>query len=286
MLPTSEREIGNALLLALAHIPATHAQQPRPSVRFDPLKETLLDPQSANPARAPDTPALRAAIGYLRPFDRGALLSALARLGVYVTEVEGGESVSPRGSFDLAILVVRTRTDLELIANATWPHEVLVVVVPAVHMVPGAIAAGARFCVADAEILRDPRSVLAMPARLARQRRDFAHNDSSGDPTVQIGSVIFSSASCSLSARGEQIPLSRTERDVLLCLAAAPGIPVRSEELAAAASMRMGATSRYLSSVIVRLRRKLRQLGADDGLLATVHGVGYVLLAPRATEGA
>jgi DNA-binding response OmpR family regulator len=134
----------------------------------------------------------------------------------------------------------------------------------------------------DDEVFGAPRHALVSAAQLARQRRAVVHGPAPVPPaTLELGQVIFSSAACSLRSPTGRVPLSRTERDILTRLAADRGVPVRSEVLADAARIRMFPSSRYLGSVIVSLRKKLRRLGVDAGTLATVHGVGYVLLTPE-----
>lgn len=237
------------------------------------------------PASDAEQPGLRAAVTYLRPFDRGRMLTTLAGLGVFVVEQDGRPEAPATGcDADLTILVSRGRPDLELIRGLAQEPSILLVVVPSASSVGECLQAGAGFCIPEDQFLEAPRMSLSVAARLARQKRARGHRSAPSPGTFAFGGIVFSSESCSLLAGETRLPLSRAERDVLLCLAAEPGVPVRSEVLASAARIGKFPTSRYLGSVIVRLRRKLRQLGADGASLATVHGVGYVLLAPGAAE--
>ncbi|HEX6029961.1 MAG TPA: winged helix-turn-helix domain-containing protein [Tepidiformaceae bacterium] len=232
-----------------------------------------------------ETPALRAAVAYFRPFERESLLAGLANLGVFVVEQQGRwPATTISDSVDLVILVCDGHDDLEVVRKLAHRGPIVVAIVPTTAVVAECIAAGANICMADGEFIEAPRQALAVAARMARQRKSGTHDGPPMPRTIAFGGVVFSSESCSLHNGRRRVPLSRTERDVLLCLAEDPGVPVRSEVLASAARIGMFPSSRYLGSVIVRLRRKLRQLGADGAALATVHGVGYVLLAPSAGE--
>jgi DNA-binding winged helix-turn-helix (wHTH) protein len=225
-------------------------------------------------------PGLTAAVYYLRPFSRDTLLASLASLGVFVHEQRGDASgIVPPGGTDLAIVVARPG-DADMV-RALSRHAPILAIVSSPRLVRDFARAGARLCALDADVIGAPAEVLAPAARLARQIRDGGHPvPPLAAPTVEFGGAVFSSESCALICGSTRIPLSRAERDILSRLAADRGVPVRSEALASAAQIRTFPTSRYLASIIVSLRRKLRRLGADADALATVHGVGYVLLGP------
>jgi DNA-binding response OmpR family regulator len=235
------------------------------------------------------SPGLTAAVYYLRPFDRDKLLPALASLGLFVQEQRGEQArpATPVPGVDLSI-VVAGAADVEAVRELARQTPVLLALVDAPGAVSAQLEAGAGLCAVDDEVLAPASKVLAEAARMARRyrrnRTTRAHPAS--PPTVELGGAVFSSQACALVCGGTRVALSRAERDVLTLLAAEPGTPVRSEVLASAAHIRTFPTSRYLASVIVSLRRKLRRLGADSGALATVHGVGYVLFASDRSEEA
>jgi DNA-binding response OmpR family regulator len=176
---------------------------------------------------------MRAAVAYLRPFEREKLLAGLANLGVFVVEQQGRWPAAPiNDSVDLVILVCHGHDDLDLIRTLAHHGPILVAIVPTTAVVSECVAAGADISLADAEFIESPRLALAVAARLARQRKAGAHDESPTPRTIAFGGVVFSSESCSLHNGRSRVPLSRTERDILLCLAADPGVPVRSEVLA------------------------------------------------------
>jgi two-component system OmpR family response regulator len=77
--------------------------------------------------------------------------------------------------------------------------------------------------------------------------------------------------------RGQQATLTPTEFRMLATLAARPGSVIRRNELRNAA-WPVGAIvhDNTIDSYILRLRRKLRELGAEEEI-ETVRGVGYIL---------
>ncbi len=224
-----------------------------------------------------DTPGLQADVLYLRPFERCELLASLASLGVFVSEYQGEPRHATRDP-DISIVVARGAADRGVVARLALEAPVLVVVVPTSESTQVMMEAGASLCVHDAELRSAPRTALLMAARLARQARTAVHWPIPPvGGSVRLGDVVFSAESCSLRGSTVTLSLSRAERDVLTRLAAVPGVPVRAELLADAAQIRPFPASRYLASVILRIRRKLEQAGASATTLTTVRGVGYVL---------
>ncbi|TNE25181.1 MAG: winged helix family transcriptional regulator, partial [Alphaproteobacteria bacterium] len=71
------------------------------------------------------------------------------------------------------------------------------------------------------------------------------------------------------------IPLTETERRLLLCLARVPGQVVSREELAAKGEM--AASDRSIDVQVTRLRRKFEKDSKTPRYLHTIRGQGYVL---------
>lgn len=94
-----------------------------------------------------------------------------------------------------------------------------------------------------------------------------------GRQTVDLGSLSIDAASRRVWSGGDEVHLTPTEFDLLLCLAVAPGAVLTRERLLAEVWGWPGASgTRTVDSHVKALRAKL---GA--GLVRTVHGVGYAL---------
>jgi DNA-binding response OmpR family regulator len=103
--------------------------------------------------------------------------------------------------------------------------------------------------------------------------------------TFQRGSVVIDFARRQAWKAGQEVPITRRELAVLERLADEPGRPVsRADLLEAVWGSATPETSASLEVMVVRIRRKLDQGGAD-GLIRTVRGVGYAIAAsPDAGE--
>jgi two-component system response regulator MprA len=97
------------------------------------------------------------------------------------------------------------------------------------------------------------------------------------DPATTLGTVRLDPVSHAISADGGEASLTPTEFRLLAALAAQPGAVVRRRELVRAA-WPDGAIvhDNTLDQYMARLRRKLRDIGAEEAI-ATSHGVGYRL---------
>ena len=94
-----------------------------------------------------------------------------------------------------------------------------------------------------------------------------------GRQTVDLGSLSIDAAAWRVWSGGDEVHLTPTEFDLLLCLAVAPGAVLTRERLLAEVWGWPGASgTRTVDSHVKALRAKL---GA--GLVRTVHGVGYAL---------
>lgn len=94
---------------------------------------------------------------------------------------------------------------------------------------------------------------------------------------VRLGDYVFDTAREELrdTVHGIIIPLTETERRLLLCLARVPGQTVSREELAAKGDM--AASDRSIDVQVTRLRRKFEKDSKTPRYLHTIRGQGYVL---------
>ena len=92
-------------------------------------------------------------------------------------------------------------------------------------------------------------------------------------PVTDLGDLRVDVGSRRVSVSGDEVHLTPTEFDLLLCLAAAPGVVLTREHLYAQVWGWSGASgTRTVDSHVKALRAKI---GADR--VRTVHGVGYAL---------
>jgi DNA-binding response OmpR family regulator len=92
-------------------------------------------------------------------------------------------------------------------------------------------------------------------------------------PVTDLGDLRVDVGSRRVSVDGDEVHLTPTEFDLLLCLAAAPGVVLTREHLYAQVWGWPGASgTRTVDSHVKALRAKI---GADR--VRTVHGVGYAL---------
>jgi DNA-binding response OmpR family regulator len=93
---------------------------------------------------------------------------------------------------------------------------------------------------------------------------------------MDLGDVQVDLAERRVRRRGEEVHLTRTEFDLLACLASKPRAAFPRERLLADVWGWEATESRTVDSHVKALRRKL-----GSGLIRTVHGVGYALEVPR-----
>ncbi|NYG58502.1 DNA-binding response OmpR family regulator [Nocardioides daedukensis] len=117
------------------------------------------------------------------------------------------------------------------------------------------------------------REMVARVAALLRRVERAEELASRTAPKPDLGDLDIDSASRRVRVAGEEIHLTPTEFDLLLCLAAAPGTVLARERLYAEVWGWSGATgTRTVDSHVKALRAKI---GAQR--VRTVHGVGYAL---------
>jgi two-component system response regulator MprA len=100
---------------------------------------------------------------------------------------------------------------------------------------------------------------------------------SGADPSIEVAELRLDPVQHAVAMDGSSLSLTPTEFRLLAALAARPGHTLRRNELVAAA-WPAGAVvhDNTLDVYVARLRRKLRELGARQGI-RTAHGIGYAL---------
>lgn len=118
------------------------------------------------------------------------------------------------------------------------------------------------------------RELLArLKALLRRAERAHRAAGSAADPPLVLGTVQIDRSQRRVRRGGEEVHLTPTEFDLLVCLASSPRTVFSREKLLAEVWDWADASgTRTVDSHVKALRRKL---GAD--LVRTVHGVGYAL---------
>ena len=104
-----------------------------------------------------------------------------------------------------------------------------------------------------------------------------------GETDFMVGPVRVDVRRYRLVLGGTEGDISDRERRLLRCFHDHPGeVLSRDHLLNAVWGVDYFGTTRTLDQHIAQIRKKLAGLGADAGLIQTVHGVGYRLLAPEA----
>jgi DNA-binding winged helix-turn-helix (wHTH) protein len=215
---------------------------------------------------------------YRRPAPRRELLTQIADLGIFVVEHprDGGfGAVAASTGADVALVIAADEADTALVAElASRSSRAILVCTPDGADGRPYLAAGAHRCVGEGEFTASAPRLLAEAAAEARSRRQAGPSRE----RFAFAGVAFDPSVPSLSRGARSRVLSRSERAVLLRLAEGGGYPVATAELESVAtpaglSMRPG----FLKATILRLRRKLQDLGCDEQAIRTVRGFGYAL---------
>lgn len=231
------------------------------------------------PRSVSQPPALTALVVYLRPAPRARLLTTLANLGIFVAEHQG-----PEGFRDIA---VRIRADIGVLVCSERPEHVpvlgelldcvgpaLIVSVPEGVSPRGFLDLGAMACLSDAD-LGDPAR-LAQVAQRARSLRTATRPPHDG---VVFGDIQLHLNPPALRRGRRVVSLSQSEKEVLCRLVEGIGTAVAVSELQRCAA---GAGHElhpgFLKAVVLRIRRKVEDLGGDPQHLRTVRGFGYILI--------
>ena len=228
------------------------------------------------------SPGLTALVVYLRPTPRGRLLALLAGLGIFVIEHRG-----ITGALQTAYT---TRSDFVIVsgqddqAHHALVRELLealssvvVAIVPEPAAAAGYTAAGAGAVLnqsaTDAELV-DLLRPAVQQARLLREIGEFAAE------YVVFRDVRFMTRPPRLVREQQEVQLARSESEVLAELLQAHGNPVPVADLQrrlAAISPREHIQPGYVKTIVLRLRRKVEELGGDPGHLRNLRGFGYLL---------
>lgn len=235
----------------------------------------------AAPATAPERPddtvarsGLRALVAYLRPVVRSALLADLAATGLFITEWDPyslNEANPPDVDQDLVVVFCDATSDHELIIEQLRRigAPMLTVLGRPHNQVMSSFADAewtwddgfGRFHDAVREASRRARTNPARPQPLAASSSEPVVSYREDPPRLTVGEVM--------------VPLSPAEGAVFGRLVKAAGEPVAMEHLGAREPSPMSAA--YLKTIVMRLRRKLAELGVDPVMLGCVRGFGYVL---------
>lgn len=236
---------------------------------------------AAQPKISASPPGLTAALIYLRPVPRARLLTTMANLGVFVREYQSLPVLELWGE--------APECELALVAGGNDPAH-LAAVDRILHSVTPALVAlvqdeKAETAYSGAGVLATVRddglesalvAAIGSAAQFARQRRESSRTASD---TIAMGDVRFAIQAGRLECNGRGVGLSGTELKVLRRLTATPGVPVSASELEGEVQQSAGDGPRgsELRATILRLRRKLEQVGGNPLQLGTVRGFGYVL---------
>ncbi|MBL1147235.1 MAG: response regulator [Pseudomonadota bacterium] len=122
----------------------------------------------------------------------------------------------------------------------------------------------------------EPKELILRIQAILRRTMAFSMAAEQTRP-VKLGAYEFDTAREELRDTGQGIiiPLTETERRLLLCLARVPGQVVSREELAAKGEM--AASDRSIDVQVTRLRRKFEKDSKNPRYLHTIRGQGYVL---------
>ncbi|GLZ75691.1 DNA-binding response regulator [Actinorhabdospora filicis] len=128
------------------------------------------------------------------------------------------------------------------------------------------------------DYLTKPFSMRELTARLAALLRRVGRGAApSRPPALTIGGLAIDPAERRVRVEGEEVHLTATEFDLLAHLAARPrAVHTREQLLQAVWGHAAASGARTVDTHVRALRRKL-----GDGVIRTVHGVGYALEAPR-----
>ena len=135
----------------------------------------------------------------------------------------------------------------------------------------------AGFAVGADDYLTKPFSLreLAVRVRAILRRMDHMRSPKSAGP-VERGGLAIDVQRRRAVLDGEDVQLTPLEFEILVTLARDPGVVLSREVLMDRVwGYRDYAGGRVVDSHVARIRRKLREDGAEPRFIRTVHGVGY-----------
>lgn len=222
--------------------------------------------------------ALTAMLVYRRPAERRDLLRNLADLGVFVVEHhrrDGWASVASSTAADVAIVLAGDDDDRNLVANLAGHNERPVIVcVPEGASTHGYLEAGAMGCVSERDFSKAGTRLMLEAGVRARRLRTIAP----AAAALLLNGIEFDPRVPAILHAGAARTLSQSERSLLMRLVEAAGRPVAVDELERMATPPGEAMQRgFIKAAVLRLRRKIVELGGDPTLIRTVRGYGYAL---------
>ena len=222
--------------------------------------------------------ALTAMLVYRRPAARRDLLGNLADLGVFVVEHhrrDGWASVASSTAADVAIVLTGDEDDRSLVAKLAGDDaRPVIVCVQDGASTHGYLEAGALGCVSERDFARAGRRLLLEAGIVARGLRARAP----ATAALQLNGIEFDPRVPAILRAGAARTLSQSERSLLLRLLDAEGRPVAVSELERIATPPGEVMQRgFIKAAVLRLRRKIAEVGGDPTLVRTVRGYGYAL---------
>lgn len=227
-----------------------------------------------------ESPGLVACAVYLRPAKRAEALATLVDLGMFVREYQGQGAEGRIGEpADILLIFAEAQVPhLQLIKEATTRGALVIVLLADGTWAETFEHSGAFAVLPESAEPLALRKTFADAGLIARQRRSAARVPGASMVTSVFGGLEFHPNEPWLTRDGNLAGLSPTEFGVLRALVAARGAvvpkPLLQRQLSASNEP---ASDGYLKTVVLRLRRKVEQLGGDPGRLSAVRGAGYVL---------
>jgi DNA-binding response OmpR family regulator len=135
----------------------------------------------------------------------------------------------------------------------------------------------AGFAVGADDYLTKPFSLreLAVRVRAILRRMDHIRTQRSSGPIEHNGLTVDTQRRRAI-LDGDEVPLTPLEFEILVTLARDPGVVLSREQLMDRVwGYRDYAGGRVVDSHVARIRRKLKEDGAEPRFIRTVHGVGY-----------
>lgn len=130
-----------------------------------------------------------------------------------------------------------------------------------------------------------PRLLLARVTALLRRITDDGASAEAGDPggkavhRLVIGELIVDGPARKVEAAGESVELTTAEFDLLYLLASHPGeILTRERMFQELRGIEWDGSDRSIDTRVVRLRRKLGDVGREPRYIKSIRGAGYLLV--------
>jgi DNA-binding response OmpR family regulator len=130
-----------------------------------------------------------------------------------------------------------------------------------------------------------PRELVARVQAMMRRARTFPtpapqHAEGPADGVHEVGELVVDEGSRQVRLAGTSITLTKTEFDLLACLAASPDRVLSRRQLLEIVWGESVTTDDHLVDVhLARVRRKLGEDAANPRFIQTVRGIGYRMVA-------